>query len=219
MLREKIKVGWYWIARGMCQGFCLLFFRVRIYGRENIPAEGAFIVAGNHQSYLDPVFCGIGATRRLLYMARDTLFRNPLGGAILRSVNTIPLSRGKADIGAMKLVISRLKEGHGVCLFPEGTRSQDGKIVAFKPGFGLLCRRSKAMVIPTVIDGAFECWPRHKKLFSSGPIVVRFGTPLSPEKIQTMSNEGLAKYLTETLRQMQHELRLAQGKEPYDYRE
>jgi len=217
MFRNTVKVGWYWIARGMCQVFCLLFFRVRIYGRHHIPRRGGFIVAGNHQSYLDPVFCGIGATRRLLYMARDTLFRSPLFGGILRSVNTIPLSRDKADIGAMKLVISRLKEGHGVCLFPEGTRSRDGRIVAFKPGFGLLCRRSKAMVIPTLVDGAFECWPRHRKLFSSGPIVVCFGKPLSPEQIRKMTNEQLADHLTRTLRQMQHTYRLKQGKAPYTY--
>ncbi len=219
MLPERLKVTWYFIARGMCWVFFKLFFRMRINGRENIPAKGAFIVACNHQSWLDPVFCGISSPRRLLYMARDTLFHNPLGGAILRSVNTIPLSRDKADIGAMKLVISRLKEGHGVCLFPEGTRCEDGKIVAFKPGFGLLCRRSKAMVIPTLVDGAFECWPRHQKLFRSGRIALRFGTPLMPDQIRAMSNEELAEYLTRTLRQMQHDCRIEQGKEPYDYAE
>jgi len=104
-----------------------------------------------------------------------------------------------------------------VCLFPEGTRTQDGRIASFKPGFGLLCRRSKATVVPVLIDGAFECWPRHKKLFSPGAIVVQFGKPLPPEQVATMSNEQLADTVTQTLRQMQREARLQQGKQPYDY--
>ena len=115
--------------------------------------------------------------------------------------------------------VTRIKKGEGVCLYPEGTRSTDGRITAFKPGFGLLCRRSKSPVVPALVDGAFECWPRQRKLFSPGPVVVWFGKPLPPERIRQMSNEQLADWLTETLRQMQHTCRLQQGKEPYDYSE
>lgn len=217
MLKETIKVKWYFVARFLCQVFTLLFFRYRVYGRNQIPADGPFIVAGNHQSFLDPVFMGIGAKRRMLFMARDTLFRSRLFGGLIRSTNAIPVSRDKADIGAIKLVLAQLKEGHGVCLYPEGTRSSDGKITAFKPGFGLLCRRSQAPVVPALVDGAFECWPRHHTLFSPGPVVVWFGKPLSPDEIRTMTNEQLADWLTHTLRQMQHHCRLKQGKQPYDY--
>lgn len=216
-LKETIKVKWYFVARFMCQVFTLLFFRYRVYGRNNIPSSGSFIIAGNHQSFLDPVFMGIGARRRLLFMARDTLFNSRLFGGLIRSTNAIPVSRDKADIGAIKLVLAQLNEGHGVCLYPEGTRSADGKITAFKPGFGLLCRRSKAPVVPAVVDGAFECWPRHRKLFSPGPVVVWFGKPLSPDEIRSMTNEQLADWLTRTLRQMQRHCRLKQGKKPYDY--
>lgn len=217
MLKETLKIKWYWVARIICQVLTLLFFRYRVYGRQHIPAEGPFIVVGNHQSFLDPVFMGIGATRRMLFMARDSLFRSRVFGFLIRSTNAIPLARDKADIGAIKLVLAKLKEGEGVCLYPEGTRSTDGKITAFKPGFGLLCRRSKAPVVPALVDGAFECWPRHRKLFSPGPVVVWFGKPLPPEQIRQMSNEQLADWLTRTLRQMQHTCRLKQGKQPYDY--
>jgi 1-acyl-sn-glycerol-3-phosphate acyltransferase len=219
MLKETIKVKWYFVARFLCQVFTLLFFRYRVYGRNNVPAEGPFIIAGNHQSFLDPVFMGIGSRRRLLFMARDTLFRSRLFGGLIRSTNAIPLSRDKADIGAIKLVLAQLKQGHGVCLYPEGTRSADGRITAFKPGFGLLCRRSQAPVVPALVDGAFECWPRHRKLFSPGPVVVWFGKPLSPDRIRAMTNEQLADWLTQTLRQMQDHCRRKQGKQPYDYTE
>ena len=217
MSKDTLQIKWYWVARFLCQVFTLLFFRYRVRGRDNVPAQGAFILAANHQSFLDPVFCGIGAKRALTYMARDSLFRSRFFGGLIRSVSAIPLSRDKADIRAMKLVIARLKEGRGVCLFPEGTRSRDGRITAFKPGFGLLCRRSKAPVVPALVEGAFECWPRHRKLFSPGPITVWFGKPISPEQVQSMSNEQLADHLTQALRRMQHACRLKQGKAPYDY--
>jgi 1-acyl-sn-glycerol-3-phosphate acyltransferase len=214
MFGQKLTGKWYWVARFICQVLTLLFFRYRVYGRRNVPARGSVILASNHQSFLDPVFCGIGATRPLIYMARETLFRG-FFGRLIRSVNAVPVHRDKADVGAMKAVIARLKEGAAVCLYPEGTRSADGRIAAFKAGFGLLCRRSGATVVPVLVDGAFECWPRHKTLFAPGSIVVWFGKPLLPGQIRSMTNEQLAGRLTRTLRQMQHDARLKQGKQPY----
>lgn len=209
---------WYWIARFLCHVFTIVFFRYRAYGRENIPIEGAFVLACNHQSFMDPVFCGISVKRHVTYMARDTLFKNRFFGPLIASVNAIPISRDKPEIAVMRLVIDRLREGAAVCLFPEGTRTEDGRIAAFKPGFGLLCRRSKAAVVPVLVEGAFEAWPRHKKLFRPGsPIVVQFGKPLEPQQIADMTNEQLADTVTQTLREMQNEVRRKQGKPPYDY--
>jgi 1-acyl-sn-glycerol-3-phosphate acyltransferase len=99
------------------------------------------MLVGNHQSYLDPMFCGIYLKRPLYFLARDSLWKNRFFGRLISSVNTIPVKQDKGDLSAMRKVISKLKEGWGVCLFPEGTRTSDGKITPFKPGFGLLCRR------------------------------------------------------------------------------
>ena len=193
------------------------FFRVRSYGRDNIPKTGPFVLISNHQSYLDPMLCDIPLKRRVNFLARESLFHHWLFGRMITSVGTIPVKLGEADISAMRKVIDVLKQGRGVALFPEGTRSHDGKITPFKPGFGLLCRRGGAAVVPVVIDGAFECWPRHKKLFSHGSIVVTYGKAISAEKAKKMGDEKLAEVLTETLRRMQSESRIKQGKKPYDY--
>ena len=217
MLKENIKAKWYWIARWMCRVFCMLFFRVRSYGRENIPRTGPFVLISNHQSYLDPMLCGGLIERRVSFLARESLFNHWLFGRMISSVGTIPVKLGEADISAMRKVIDVLKQGRGVCLFPEGTRSMDGKITPFKPGFGLLCRRGNAAVVPVVIDGAFECWPRNKKLFSHGSIVISYGKAIPAEQAKNMGNEKLAKVLTETLRKMQNKSRIKQGKKPYDY--
>jgi len=217
MSTEALKFAWYWLARLGCRMFCIVLFRLRVHGRENVPSTGAVILASNHQSYLDPVFCGVGLQRHLTYVARDSLFRFRLFALLIHSLNAIPIGRDKADIAAMKAIIARLREGAAVCLYPEGTRTRDGRIIPVKPGFGLLCRRAKAVVVPVLIDGGFECWPRYNRLFQPGRVMVQYGQPLSPTQIATMTNEDLADYLTRTLRQMQHDCRLKQGKKPYDY--
>jgi len=209
---------WYWLARWACRIFCVLTFRLRVYGTENVPQKGPFVLASNHQSFLDPIFCGTPLTRPLCFLARDTLFTNKLFGLLISSVNAIPVKRGRPDLSAIKNIIAKLKRGRGVCLFPEATRTSDGRISAFKGGFGLLCRRGNAPVVPVLIEGAFECWPRHQKLFSPGSkITVSYGKPISAEQITEMQDEEFADVLTNTLRAMQTQLRQNLGKQPYNY--
>ena len=208
---------WFRFARFCCRMFCSLFFRVSLYGKENVPDKGAFMLISNHQSYLDPLFCGVYIKRELNFMARDTLFANRFFGWLISSVGTIPVVRGQADLSAVKKIIERLKEGRGVCLFPEGTRTNDGRISLFKGGFGLLSRRGGAVIVPVVIDGAFECWPRHKKIFSPGRIAVCYGKAILVEEAKSMGDKKLAEKLTDTMRQMQKDIREKQGKEPYSY--
>lgn len=218
MLKEKLKARWFWLARWMCRVFCMLLFRWRTYGFDNIPEKGPFILISNHQSFLDPIFCGGPPKRHLNFLARDTLFHNWFFGPLITSVNSIPVKRDEADLTAMRTVIEKLKKGQGVCLFPEGTRTEDGRITQLKPGLGLLSRRSNAVIVPVVIDGAFECWPRTQKLFSpGGTIIVQYGKPISAAQAKKMGDEKLAQVLTDTLRRMQAEIRIREGKKPYDY--
>jgi 1-acyl-sn-glycerol-3-phosphate acyltransferase len=117
----------------------------------------------------------------------------------------------------MREVVNRLREGKGVCLFPEGTRTRDGKIVSFKAGFGLLCRRGNAPIVPMVVDGAFESWSRYKRIFSPGYIVVWYGKAISVDELKAKSDSELAELVTARLRAMQAECRIRQGRKPYEY--
>jgi len=218
ILKKRLKAGWYWIALWACRVFCVLFFRVCVYGRENVPDEGAFVLVCNHQSFLDPLFCGTPLRRQLVFLARADLWKSRVLGWMISSVGTIPAKRSEADLPAMRNIISKLKEGEGICLFPEATRTKDGKIAPFKHGFSLLCRRGEAAVVPVVIDGAFECWPRYRKVFLfAGRIVVSYGEVITAEQVKDMNNRELTEVLTNTLRRMQNESRVKQGKEPYSY--
>jgi 1-acyl-sn-glycerol-3-phosphate acyltransferase len=151
------------------------------------------------------------------FMARDSLFRNPLFGSLIRSLNAFPLQREKADVAAIKHIIDRLKNDRMIVLFPEATRTWDGSILPIKSGFDLIARRAKAAIVPTVIDGAFEAWPRHQLLPYPGPIRVMYGKPISYETAKSLSRPQLIRQVNETLRSMQNELRLRYGKKPYHY--
>jgi len=217
MFKKTLKTIWYGLARRCCLLFCWVFFRIRASGLENIPRTGPFILASNHQSYLDPVFCGVYIKRQLCFLARKSLFTNPFFGALIRSLGAIPVRRGQADISAIKVVIEELKRGNPVCLYPEGTRTSDGRIAPVKPGLGLLCRRTGAPIVPVVIDGAFECWPRHRKLFRPGKVRVCYGQPISANQAAQLGDRKLAEMLINRLRQMQQQLRARYGKPPLDY--
>ena len=133
-------------------------------------------------------------------------------------MGAIAIRRGQADISAVRQILAKLKEGFGLCLFPEATRTADGTIASLRPGFGLLSRRSGVPIVPMVIDGAFECWPRHKKLFAPGHhISIMYGESISPDDLKDMSDEELAVHLTGKLRCMLNEIRSRRGKNTYEY--
>jgi len=213
-----IKTLWYWLARWVCRLFFAFFFKLRVYGKENIPGKGPFLLVSNHQSYLDPVLCGVAIERHLQYLARDSLFANRFFKILISSLNAIPVRREEADLKAMKSVIEKLKHNWGVTLFPEATRTSDGRISPLKAGFGLLAKRAQASVIPMVIDGAFEAWPRDQSLFSTGGmIIITYGKPISYQLIKDMDERELASRITGYLREIQNKSRLKHRKKTYEY--
>jgi len=159
-------------------------YRVKLTGLENIPENGAFILATNHASFLDPPLVGFALARPIYYFARKTLFRFWIGSWFLDRLNTIPVDRdGPSDIAAFKQVLSILGQGHGMLIFPEGTRSRDGKLQAVKSGVGLLACRSQAIVVPTRIFGSYEALSRHHKLPRfKGRLHVVYDKPMLPSE-------------------------------------
>ena len=216
-MKKILQLIWRGFAQILCIALVCGFYRVRTYGRKNVPRKGSLLLLCNHQSFLDPMFAQTYTIRPFCFVARDSLFTIPILGPIIRSVLAIPIKRGTADLSAMKKVIDKLKHGWAVCLFPEATRTSDGKIAEIKPGLGLLSRRGGATIVPVVIDGAFECWPRHKKFPGFGKVAVSYGQPISAEEVKALGDRRFAEVLTEKLRDMQKELRQKTGREPIVY--
>jgi len=208
---------WYRFWQRASQVVFSAFFNIRVLGREHISATGPVLLLSNHQSYLDPVLCGLGLSRELDYVARDSLFRNRFFGRYIRSLNAFPIQRGQADIAAIKTVLKRLKQGRAIVLFPEATRTRDGRIRPIKSGFELIARRGKAPVIPVVVDGAFEAWPRQRVWPCPARIYVMFGQPITPDEMRQMGRAELVETLNSRLRMMQHRLRERYRRRCYVY--
>ena len=218
-IKKTLSYIWYFTWCWACRFFCTLFFQPRVYNRLCIPKKGGFLLVSNHQSFIDPMLNATPITRQCCFAARDSLFEIPFFGRFVHSFNAIPLKRGQADMAAMRIFLEKLNEGFGLVLYPEATRTLNGKIAEIRPGFSLLARRANVPVIPAVIDGAFECWPKYQKLFRPKKIFVMYGNPIPPEKITELGDRQFAKELTKILRNMQTELRLKVGKKPFDYQD
>ena len=174
-----------------------LLFRFNVKGKENVPSAGGFILAGNHVSYLDPIVFGVACPRKLNYMARDTLFRNPFAAWALRHANVFPLKRNSADLGAIKEALRRLRSGGGILLFPEGSRSIDGKVQEGLEGVGFLARKSALPVVPMFIKGTQVALPKKARRVRLAKIEVVFGPAM------TFPKEGvfLDRQITEAIMQ------------------
>lgn len=168
----------YRIGKTFFQLLFRCYFRGSIHGRQNIPRKGAFLLACNHASFLDPPMVGQAVPQEICYLARKTLFRNPIMGALLRSWRSIPLDRDESDVGAIRAILNALKDGQAVMLFPEGTRSRDGKLQPAKPGIGFLVAKANVAVVPARIWGSFEAMGRGKRWPRPLKLRVRFGPPL-----------------------------------------
>ena len=181
---------WHEFGRLLSVGIVWLLYRVKVYGKENIPRDGAVLVLSNHQSLFDPVLCQGWLRRPFYYVPRDTLFVG-FWGRIIDSFYTIPINQEKAGIKSMRAIIEVLKRGHIVCLYPEGARTFDGRIDEIKPGFSLLMRRSGATLIPMIIDGIFERWPRTQKYPKlGGRVGIMYGKPIPADHIKEFGEEN-----------------------------
>src|SRR5260221_12695125 len=147
---------WYRFCRFLFRVYFRLYHRGKICNADRLPPEGAFILAANHVSFLDPPFLGQACERNAFYMARDTLFRHPIANWILRSWNCVPIKRQGGDIGAMRTVLRLLAAGKAVLTFPEGTRSRDGQLQVAGAGIGMTAARSGAAVGPMRTFGPNE---------------------------------------------------------------
>ena len=174
-MREGLfKEPLYWLSRGFVYLCLLLKYRMRVTGRENVPASGGAVIAANHCSYLDPpVMAGCNNRRIVHFMARDTLFSNPIARWFFPRVAVIPLDRTRGDLGALKKAIATLKEGKVIGLFPEGTRSPDGRMHPAKGGIGFLIAKGEVPVVPLYISGTYAAFPKGAKKMHPTRVVAR----------------------------------------------
>ena len=167
---EALRPGVRTAARGL--------FRIRFEGVDHVPREGPVVITPNHTSFMDPILVTIPIRRALHYMALEPFFRIRGLGALMRWARAFPIQEGEPDSPAVRRALRILREGEPLVIFPEGGRSPDGRLQAFRPGAFRLALVTGAPVVPVTIAGAFESWPAKRRLPRPGRITITYHAPL-----------------------------------------
>jgi 1-acyl-sn-glycerol-3-phosphate acyltransferase len=207
--RGNLSVAWFTACASTLLAGFRAAYRLGITGRERLPRAGGILVVSNHQSYLDPPVCGsVILDRPYTIIARESLFRFAPFGALIRSFGAVPIERGSGDMAALRTALKHLGAGRAVFMFPEGTRNEDGRTKAFKPGIALLARKANVPIVPMAIEGAGDLWPKGRSLPRlRGWLEVEVGEPIPPETIRAWAEEG-SDVLLDRLRRRIEELRM-----------
>lgn len=166
----------------LCQGIVRvgwpLVGRLIVRGIENVPASGPFLLIANHQSILDPILIQTVCPRPLHTMAKSTQFASPAMRWLMPRLLSFPVRRFETDPQAVRHVLRRLGEGHGVGIYIEGERSWDGRLQAPRRGTVRVILRAGVPVIPTAIVGSYEAWPRWDRRLRRSDVAIVFGPPV-----------------------------------------
>lgn len=188
--------------RTLARLFATTACRMRVEGRHLLPDRGGAMLLSTHQSVMDPVLVGLCSNRFINYLARHTLFKNPLFSLLIRVLDAIEIDRERGGLAGLKEMLKRLKRGEAVLLFPEGTRTNSGRIGEIKPGFIPIARRSGVPLVPIAVVGAYECMPKGAKWLIPHPIAVVFGKPILENEYKELSDEELLTLLSKSLHQL-----------------
>src|SRR5436190_1120885 len=191
MIRQKI-ASWFWYALLWCPCYAIsqVWFRFQFSGKGYVPVEGPVLLVSNHQSNLDPVLVGIACPRQLKYLARQGLFFWPFS-LWIRSLGAVPIDRERGALSGIRTTLELLKKQNAVLVFPEGSRTETGKLDVMLPGFSLLARRSGATIVPVGIVGAFGALPRGAIFARQHRIQFAFGRPISKQQAAELAEEQL----------------------------
>ncbi|MEG0693683.1 MAG: lysophospholipid acyltransferase family protein [Oscillospiraceae bacterium] len=174
-------MSFYKFARRICLFVMRFAFKIRFHDEKNMPQVEGYILAANHVSNIDPLFIGIGCKKNVRFMAKVELFKNPILRAILNGVGTFPVSRGTGDHTAIDKAIAVVKRGDVLGIFPEGTRSKDGKLGRAKSGAVVVAAKTGGDIVPVGIKyGEKTLWRRN--------IDVYYGKPITNEQLAITDN-------------------------------
>lgn len=157
-----------------------LYTRLTVAGREHLPAEGPYILAPNHRSYLDTPFAGTVRWKRMRFMGKDTMWKNKQFGWIFSALGSFPVSRGTADREALKRALAVLELGDPLVLFPEGTRKEGPTIQPLFDGAVYVAVRAGVPIVPVGIGGSERVMPKRARFVYPRKVHVEIGPPIYP---------------------------------------
>ncbi|MDR3331286.1 MAG: 1-acyl-sn-glycerol-3-phosphate acyltransferase [Synergistaceae bacterium] len=182
----------YRIAQIFFRLYFLIYHRIKIVGMEDLkkfldslPSRGPVILAGNHESYLDPPAIGMAFPSHLRFVAWDGLFRIPVFRSLLKALGAVPVSQENKNsaAGLLREVMGFIESGYSVLIFPEGERTHDGVLKDFEGGVALIASRTKAPIVPVWIEGTWEAYPVGRIFPRPHRVTLVFGRPILPDDL------------------------------------
>jgi 1-acyl-sn-glycerol-3-phosphate acyltransferase len=191
----------FWIARSVIAIYIRVLCRLKRTGHQNVPREGGLIVASNHIAAADPFIMGSAVPRELSFMAKKELFDIPVEGWLIRRFNAFPVDRFGFDLAVIKKSLEILESGQALVMFPEGTRSKDGKIHEGKIGVGMLAKKAGVPIVPVYVKNSKKAW---FNFITGRRFIVSFGEPIAAEWIisQENSKDGYKAVTDEVMRRI-----------------
>jgi len=190
----------YYISRYLVYAFCKMYFRLSITYHPSIDWDKNYLVVANHASFLDPPLLGVGMKKGVHFLAKYELSKVPIWGKLMvRKFGTVPVRRGKGDIQALKSIISLLKGGGNVAVFPEGTRTLDGKFRKPRPGIGMVAYQTQATILPVYIHNTFHAMPKSSNIPRPVKVSMHFGKPYRPSAYNKEKSKELYQEIAEEM--------------------
>lgn len=206
--RSRVLIIWT-LVYGIVRLLFRVIYHVKLSGQQRVPRTGAAIYVCNHQSHLDPMISGLPIwDRPFTPLARASLFDSWWLALIMKPFGTIAVERGSGRAGPMRAMLKELEAGRCVLLYPEGTRSNDGRVAPLESGFLLLVKKSGAPIVPIALEGAHDIWPRGtNRPRLRGHIAVTVGEPIAANEFLAAGNDEALERLRRLLESMRLELR------------
>jgi 1-acyl-sn-glycerol-3-phosphate acyltransferase len=192
-------VTFYRFVRAIVMAACRPLFRVQIVGAEHLPRSGAYIVAPTHRSLADVPFTSFMTPRTIRFLAKEELLANPAGRWFFTKLGAVPVERGAADRGALRVLENVLRGGDPVALFPEGTRGSGPRVAPLFDGAAFLAVKLGVPIVPVGVGGSEHILPKHHKLPRLHRVAVVVGRPLEPPPLEGTSRRRAATKLTDEL--------------------
>ncbi len=170
----------YRVARGILVGACRVLLRLRVTGRMHVPASGAYVLAPIHRSNVDTPIAAAVTGRRVRFMGKDSLWRVRWIGAVLSALGGFPVTRGTADLEAMRRCLEILRRGEPLVLFPEGTRQSGPRVHPLFDGAAYLAVKAGVPIVPVGIGGSEDVMPKGSRGIRLRRCHVTIGAPIAP---------------------------------------
>ncbi|MCX7643215.1 MAG: 1-acyl-sn-glycerol-3-phosphate acyltransferase [Armatimonadetes bacterium] len=190
----------YKLLQPIAKAIAWLLFRPKVIGAENIPQSGGVLIVSNHPTYLDPILLAIYSPRPLSFVAKRPLFYLPIVRTFLWLTDCIPVEQDAPDRRALRLSIRKLRDGDALVIFPEGTRSDHGKLRQFQLGPAMIAAEAQVPIVPCGLAGFYEAWRMEAPIPKPAPVAIVFGKPFKPKLSPDAPRRETLLQITEQMR-------------------